>query len=356
MATTKTAEMTADTMKTRLFAFVRETTERAKALEMGERVKASKAVSESTAGTYARLAKSRLDTSSETGGRLMDGVSARSWHTTRAALLHEATKAFMTARKACDVAQREGDITTAISEAKKARRALEAFKSVQDAEKPETTTAKRSARKTLPKSADWQGRAYEASTDAQKPAVAVLWASGCRPAEIGMGVDVSKRKGGTVLIIEIPGAKVKDNAGQPRRSIAITADSDAGKALIEVMGEKERMTIIRPAQRIGKDLATIREKTGLKITAYSFRHQFAAEMKDKYGAHTVGAEQVAQAMGHRVTRSQQHYGSRAQAKGGSGVLAVKAELPIRETRQRPAPPQSPAMTSIIRSMIDSGPS
>ena len=36
MATTKTAEMTADTMKTRLFAFVRETTERAKALEMGE--------------------------------------------------------------------------------------------------------------------------------------------------------------------------------------------------------------------------------------------------------------------------------------------------------------------------------
>ena len=65
MATTKTAETTADTMKTRLFAFVRETTERAKALEMGERVKASKAVSESTAGTYARLAKSRLDTSSE---------------------------------------------------------------------------------------------------------------------------------------------------------------------------------------------------------------------------------------------------------------------------------------------------
>ena len=109
--------------------------------------------------------------------------------------------------------------------------------------KPETTTAKRSARKTLPKSADWLSRAYEAATDAQKPAVAVLWASGCRPAEIAMGVDVSKRKGG-VLVIEIPGAKVKDDAGQPRRSIAIKADSDAGKALLDVMGEKDRMTII----------------------------------------------------------------------------------------------------------------
>ena len=60
-----------------------------------------------------------------------------------------------------------------------------------------------------------------------------------------MGVDVSKRKGG-VLVIEIPGAKVKDDAGQPRRSIAIKADSDAGKALLDVMGEKDRMTIIRP--------------------------------------------------------------------------------------------------------------
>ena len=40
----------------------------------------------------------------------MDGVSARSWHTTRAALLHEATRAFVAARKACDAAQKAGDM------------------------------------------------------------------------------------------------------------------------------------------------------------------------------------------------------------------------------------------------------
>lgn len=343
--------------KERLFAFVKETTALGKECGIVERAKAGK-TGHSTASTYQRLAKSRLDLSSKDGGRLMDGVSARSWHTTRAALLHQTAAAFKASREACDAAQRVQDWDTAARHALTARRALTAFKSVQDAVKPETTTAKRSARKTLPKSADWLSRAYEAATDAQKPAVAVLWASGCRPAEIAMGVDVSKRKGG-VLVIEIPGAKVKDDAGQPRRSIAIKADSDAGKALLDVMGEDERMTIARPAQRIGKDFADIRAKTGLNITAYSFRHQFAAEMKDKFGAHTVGAEQIAQAMGHRVTKSQQHYGSRAQAKGGSGVIAVKAVVPIKETRQRPPKPTKAQKPSLIRQAMsreDSGPS
>lgn len=42
---------------------------------------------DSTASTYQRLAKSRLDLSSKDGGRLMVGVSARSWHTTRAGVI-----------------------------------------------------------------------------------------------------------------------------------------------------------------------------------------------------------------------------------------------------------------------------
>lgn len=358
MATTKTGETMTDTAKTRLFAFVRETTEKAKALGMGEKAKAAKTVSESTAGTYARLAKSRLDVSSETGGRLMDGVSARSWHTTRAALLHEATRAFVAARKACDAAQKAGDMAAAVAEAKKARRALTAFESVQGAEKPTAAQPKRSARKTLPPSPEWPGKAFEAATPAQRPAVAVLWASGCRPAEVEMGVDVSKRAGGEVIVLEVPGAKVRANAGQPRRSIAIKADSEAGRALLAILGDKERLTVSRPAQRIAKDFADIRKKAGLAVSAYSFRHQFAAEMKAKFGSHTVGAEQVAAAMGHRVTRSQQHYGAKAQAKGGSGVIAVKAVEAVKETRQRPATPRKekapkPAPSSLLSFAMNS---
>ena len=67
--------------KERLFAFVKETTALAKECGIVERAKAGK-TGDSTASTYQRLAKSRLDLSSKDGGRLMDGVSARSWHTT----------------------------------------------------------------------------------------------------------------------------------------------------------------------------------------------------------------------------------------------------------------------------------
>ena len=96
--TTKTGETMTDTAKARLFALsVRPP--RRRRLSGWAKAKAARTVRESTAGTYARLAKSRLDVSSETGGRLMDGVSARSWHTTRAALLHEATRAFVAARR-----------------------------------------------------------------------------------------------------------------------------------------------------------------------------------------------------------------------------------------------------------------
>lgn len=338
--TTNTGETGGDTRKTRLFAFVKETTTRAQALGMGERMKAMKEVSSSTASTYARLAKSRLDVSSETGGRLMDGVSARSWHTTRAALLHEATRAFVEARKACDTAQRAGDLVEAGWAAVRARNAITAVQAIHDAAKPSQTAPKKSARKTLPPSPEWSKRAFEAATDAQKAAVAVLWASGCRPAEIAMGVDVRRARNG-IIVLEVPGAKVKADAGQPRRTIGIKVDSEAGKALLQILGDAQQVNVVRKAHRIAKDFEDIRRKTGLKITAYSMRHQFAAEMKTLYGAHTAGAEQIAAAMGHRVTRSQQHYGSKSQAHGGSGVVAVKAVLPVKETRQRPALSQAP---------------
>ena len=163
--------------KERLFAYVKETTALAKECGIVERAKAAK-TGNSTASTYQRLAKARLDLSSKEGGRLMEGVSARSWHTTRAALLHEAAKAFKAAREACDAAQREADWGTAARHAQNARRAVMAFRSVQDAQKPETTTPKRSARKTLPKPRTGSARGVRGGKRGQKPAVAVLWAAG----------------------------------------------------------------------------------------------------------------------------------------------------------------------------------
>lgn len=327
--------------RARLFAFVKATTQQAQAAGVVDKAKAGREVGQATEATYKRLAASRLDLSSQDGGRLMEGVSARSWHTTRAALLHEAAAGYIAARKACDEAQRAGDVDAAGRAAMRARRAVEAFERVGEATKPPASAPKASKRKSLPAAEGWQQKAYEAATPAQQGAVAVLWAVGCRPAELEQGVDVRRGKGG-VIVVDVPGAKVRANAGQPRRSVAIDPNSGPGRALLVLLGDAPAMTVRRRADRIRKDFADIRRRLGLAagLSAYSFRHQFAAEVKAKFPPTPAGAEQVAAAMGHRTTKSQRHYGTKAQAKGGGGVLAVKAAMPVKDNRATPNPPEA----------------
>lgn len=322
-----------DERKARLFAFIQQTTKRAQAAGVVERMKAGRTVSEKTAKTYERNARARLDTSSDGGGRLLEGVSGRSFHAIRAALLHEAARLYGEARKAADEANRAGDHAGQVEAAKKARRAVEAFEAVSTAKKPPNEAPKNTKRKTVPRAEDWQARLYEAATPAQKPAVAVLWAVGCRPAELEMGVDLRLGSKGQI-IVEVPGAKVSEVSGQPRRMLAIKADTPQGKALAALLDEEGAATVQRRAVRIRQDFQDLREKTGLQnVSAYTFRHAFAADMKAKFGQSGPGAEKVAEAMGHRVTKSQKHYGNAKQSKdGGKSIIAVKAVEPVKETR------------------------
>lgn len=322
-----------DERKARLFAFIQQTTKRAQAAGVVERMKAGRTVSEKTAKTYERNARARLDLSSDGGGRLLEGVSGRSFHAIRAALLHEAARLYGEARKAADEANRAGDHAGQVEAAKRARRAVEAFEGVSTAKKPPTEAPKNTKRKTVPRAEDWQARLYEAATPAQKPAVAVLWAVGCRPAELEMGVDIRRGKNGLILV-EVPGAKVSEVSGQPRRVIGIKGDTPQGEALAALLDDQGRATIQRRAVRIRQDFQDLREKTGLQnVSAYTFRHAFAADMKAKFGQSGPGAEKVAEAMGHRVTKSQKHYGNAKQSKdGGKSVVAVKAVEPVKETR------------------------
>lgn len=325
----------------RMFDFIRETTSMAQTVEIGERVKAARAVSEATGKKYARGAAQRLDLGRKDGGELLAGVSARSFHAIKAALLHSAALAYADARKACDVAQRGGDWEGAKNEAVKARRALTAYTTVKDAKRPPVTTPSASKRKTLPRHEAWQKVAFEAATPAQKPAVALLWAAGPRPAELEKGVDVMKamHEGRPVLHITIPGAKVSEKlrAGQPVRYLLIDPASDAGRALLQVMGDEKKMTIQRRAARIRKDFAEIRERTLLRVSPYSMRHQASANAKT-----AMAPEVVAAMMGHQSERSQGRYGSQAQAqKGGGAVLKASAEIPVRPKSAPGVGPRQP---------------
>ena len=121
-----------------------------------------------------------------------------------------------------------------------------------------------------------------------------------------------------VVVIDVPGAKVRENAGQPRRSVAIDPQSGPGQALLALLGDAPAMTVKRGADRIRKDFADIRRRlgVGLGLSAYSFRHQFAAEVKAKYPPTPAGAEQVAAAMGHRTTKARSTTAQRPKQRAG----------------------------------------
>lgn len=323
--------------KQELVAFVRETHQLATELGAVDRAKAGQAVKARTAATYANLASARLDLDQADGGPLMAGVSARSWHTIRAALLHESARAYVEARRACDAAQRAGDLDAAGQAAVKARRAVKAMDAVTKAERPPLVAKRATKRATLPRAPDWQQAVLDLASDVQKPAIAVLWATGCRPAELEAGVDVELRRkdGQPVLLIRIPGAKLTEHGGQPQREVLVDATSAPGRALMALMQGRASMSVQRGANRVRKDFAVFRETLPWKISPYSMRHQLAANLKATFGTDELGAKKVAAVLGHRTTKSQKRYGEVQQAKGGGGVIAARATHDVKENRPRP---------------------
>lgn len=323
--------------RSKIIAFVKETTQLGQERGLVERSKATKKVSEKTQGSYDKTASTRIDLNQKDCGRLMDGVSARSWHTVRASLLHVISQKYTAARKACDDLQKKGDWDGAAKEAVIARRATFAYDKIKTSERPELTTPRATKRRTLPRSDDWQALVYEAASPAQKAAVAVLWASGARPDEIERGVEVKwvERKDTDAeefyLMVTIKGAKLTETSGQEERKIVIDPSSAAGRALEDQMGEDTSIIVKRGAKRLNKDFEKIREKTGFKTSPYSLRHQFSANLKAEFGPDR--ADEVAKAMGHATDRSQGRYGSPQQAKSGkTGVVMVAASRPVKETR------------------------
>lgn len=324
--------------RSKILAFVKETTRLGQERGLVERAKATRRVSERTQRSYDKAASTRIALHQKDCGRLMEGVSARSWHTIRASLLHVISQKYVAARKACDALQKAGDWDGAAQEAAIARRAIIAYDRIEASERPELATQRATKRRTLPRSDTWQAQAYGAATAPQKAAVAVLWASGARPDEIERGVEVKwverEDTEARYLMVTIQGAKLTETSGQEIRQIVIDPSSAAGQALVDQMGEDTSIIVKRGAKRLNKDFEKIRKRTGLKTSPYSLRHQFSANLKAELGSDR--ASEIAQAMGHATDRSQGRYGSPRQAQSGTtGVVAVWASRPVKETRSDP---------------------
>ena len=160
-------------------------------------------------------------------------------------------------------------------------------------------------------------------------AVAAL--TGCRPAEVA-SVRIEKGAGGE-LVITIPGAKVSDTKGQPFRKFSIKAD--VGPEFAHLMARVKTGPVLLSSDSTASAFSEALKRAGKQalgdkappMTGYVYRHALACDMK----ADGASRDEIAAALGHAVTKTQNYYGRASGGKKGARVVQVEATRPIKQT-------------------------
>lgn len=187
---------------------------------------------------------------------------------------------------------------------------------------------------------DWRERLFQHIPDRHK-AAAALCAYGIRPAEVARGVEIVREEKG--LLLRIHGAKLTRHSGQPERVLLIGLASVEARYLYD-LSETGPVTVGGSAQalcmavqRAGKEAFP---RARQLISPYVYRHALASELK----AEGHEPQRIAECLGHRATESQSAYGRAVHGGQSSGVLAVRASLPVRVTHRPPPPMRQPSHT------------
>lgn len=173
----------------------------------------------------------------------------------------------------------------------------------------------------------------------------VLALTGCRPAELVSGVHLWRSKdeatGKTRIHFSIAGAKVKTAQGQPVRTITYDAKDPHPfvaivNDLLDAHPEPQVFVQISSAVNLTVEIRRLARSLWPKhkhpITAYCFRHQFAADMKANGDD-----EATSRGLGHISAETRRLYGTAAQASKGERVrpLFVDAQRPVKARRRGP---------------------
>jgi integrase len=169
--------------------------------------------------------------------------------------------------------------------------------------------------------ADWRDRVWHAQHPASiyRDGLAVLWATGARPEEIRRSVTLQGLD--DEICIRIEGIKTHgERYGQAWREIWIAADDHpAACHLAELLARDIREVQVPCAKSFSAGLGAlwdrIRGRRRVRVSAYSWRHQYAADLK--HGGFDSG--EIAMALGHASDVTQRHYGAALQSKGTGGV-------------------------------------
>jgi integrase len=211
--------------------------------------------------------------------------------------------------------------------------------------------AKKSALKSLPP--NWREHMWERASEPEwrnsrpqlLPSLAVLWLTGCRPAEIEQGITMLLR--GDLLVMEITGAKCTDadgrERGQPKRRYGFKIDSNFDPALLflrtlvaqNVVNGTGQCRIAHNADYLYNSVVTLGKsvfpKLRTRVSPYCFRHQMASDLK---ADPAVPLEHAAKYMGHLSDYSLGKYGHAVHGrKGGRGVrsVVVQTSRPVKHS-------------------------
>jgi hypothetical protein len=192
-------------------------------------------------------------------------------------------------------------------------------------------SSKRQSLRGLP--ADWREAMYQRGQKGKYvQALLVSALTGCRPSELVRGIKVwkehDKQLGKDLICFRIEGSKVKSQQGQPTRCISYVADDAhplvaAMRAQLDAHGPVMHVEIINAAnftvevRRLAARLWPAHKHT---ITAYCFRHQWAADTK-RLG----DGDAVSRGLGHASAKTRRNYGTAGQANGPSQLQPIKIE-------------------------------
>lgn len=252
-------------------------------------------------------------------------LSKNAYRTLRAALKHYVVKGL---REALLLGTEEA-MSRAIKKAQLAIKDEEQFyEPRQDATKERRAResgriTKRKTLRGLPD--DWREQIYYylfGQKDKYAEPALLVALSGCRPGELVKGVRVSRNDPHIDIVIQGSKQSKINQSGQETRTLSYPANSPQGLILKKLIldDEYDDATIKIPKadsfQKAYKKAAiAVFGKKGQRISPYSARHQFSADLK----AAGHGAEDIAKGMGHQSCRSQWAYGREQQAKGGGAI-------------------------------------
>lgn len=161
--------------------------------------------------------------------------------------------------------------------------------------------------------------------------VAVLSATGARPAEFVKGIEVTLEAAGTIHF-KIEGVKTHGGKyGQAERSFSIAVDRQELVYLRDRLTENDGPLVVKAsAGALSDKVRQLSEKVFPKfksaVSAYVFRHQVAADLK----ASGLSDTDVSAALGHCVDETKGYYSSAQSARSIGGITNVRATRIVRE--------------------------